>query len=239
MTRQQFKLWSHYQANSKRVSQALDFTLRAGKDAIRKRDDSLLFTLQRLSLLLLAAHTESRLNETIWFYAHVQDADRARIGEKSIEDSWLDLIDLGFANQRDIPMAKVPARLSYTDGARRTKLVQITKDHIAPLVSARNALAHGGWEVAMTPNGDGVDGARTATIKKYTLFRIINERNLINHFTWIIHDLVITKYAYDRDFDRKIADVDAARGRVTRGREQSWEKMLQDRHDRRPKRTVK
>jgi hypothetical protein len=122
---------------------------------------------------------------------------------------------------------------------RHPQAPAVVKDHIAPLILARNALTHGGWDVAMTPDGSTVDGTRTATIKKYTLFHITNERNLIDHFTWIIHDLVITRYAYDRDFDRKIADVDAARGRATKSREQSWEKMLQDRYDRRPKRLVK
>jgi hypothetical protein len=46
MTPTTIQALEHYQANSKRVSQALDIALRAGKDTIRRRDKNLQFTLQ-------------------------------------------------------------------------------------------------------------------------------------------------------------------------------------------------
>lgn len=234
MTRNPSNRWLRFQENRVLVDQAFNYAMRLGKDAIRQNDKVAIGTLQSLATLLLAAYTESRLNETIWYYSGLDDSERAMLTDLTIENKWYKVIDLGFARLRNLTARQVPNNLNFTDKARREELNKIVSEYISPLITARNSIAHGQWKYAFTDDGRVVNPDRTASISRYSIWRITLEKNLINHFTWIVHDLAVTGHTHERDFDKRIGDLHSAIYRLKKGDRKKWEEGLRARYRRRP-----
>ncbi|MEU4313930.1 hypothetical protein [Nocardia sp. NPDC024068] len=226
--------WLRYQENRDLVDQAFSYVTRIGKEAIRQNDKVAVGTLESLATLLLAAYVESRLNETIWYYSGFDDSQRQTLADLTIEERWYKVIDLGFARLRNLTVRQVPNNLNFTDKARREELVRVVSDYISPLITARNSIAHGQWKYAFNPDGSAINGERTAIISRYTIWRVTLEKNLLDHFTWIVHDLVVTGHTYERDFDKRIDDLHSAVNRLKKGDRNKWEEGLRARYRRRP-----
>ncbi|MFC8044516.1 hypothetical protein [Nocardia sp. NPDC057353] len=234
MRSESFKLWSKYRENRDLVDQSFVSVSRLGKDAIRQDDPIALEAIESLATFLLAAYVESRLNETIWYYSGMKEVPRAALMERTVEERWYRLIDIGFAKLRGVGLRQIPNGLTFTDRARRDELYLVVSEYLSPLITARNSIAHGQWKYAFASDGSTVNPGRTASLRRYSIWRLILEKNLINHFTWLVHDLVVTARTHERDFDKRIADLHSAIYRLRRGDRQQWEDMLRDRYHRRP-----
>lgn len=234
MSRESFDRWLRYQENRELVDQAFDYVTRLGKDAIRQDDGFALRALTRLATMLLATYAECRLNETIWYYSRVDEEQRRALPGLSIEDRWYKVIDLGFASLRGITVRQVPNSLTFTDKARRDELRKVASEYIVPLIEARNSIAHGQWRVAFNSNGSTVNQRRTAVVNRYSIWRVTLEKNVVDHFSWIVHDLLIARYAHERDFDKRIGNLHSAVHRIKKGNQRKWESGLRARYQRRP-----
>jgi hypothetical protein len=216
------------------IERAFTSVVQDGKKAIRTRNQGDKLSCTRLATLLLAALMESRLNEALWYYSGLKEDDRPPLLKMSVENRWKQLVAISFANRRNLRSADIPERLEFTDRARHDEIMRVVAEHVIPLVQVRNVLAHGQWVYVFTESRHSIDSTKMATLNSFTLWRVILEKNLLDHLNRIVHDVLATKFAHERDFDRHIKNLRAARGRIKKGNRTKWERTLMARHDRRP-----
>lgn len=236
MTLTHRQLWRIYNQNTRAVEAVLDQSCALAKDDIRKGGDTKQGQ-NRVAALLLAAFMEAKLNEILVYPNAIPETSRKELLKESIVDRWTKLIELGFEQRMDSRYSKSsPRTLTFEDKARRAELLRIVADYVDPLVQSRNRIAHGQWKVALTTEGDQVSQSRTDTIYQYTVWRVILQKNLLIHFTTLVHNLVVTRNAHDRDFDLHFRNLESAEGRMMYPRaERNWVTMIEKRHARRPK----
>jgi hypothetical protein len=155
--------------------------------------------------------------------------------ELSIENRWRQLTAISFAKRRNLRPEDIPDRLEFTDRARYDEILQVINERIVPLAQVRNALAHGQWANVFTENGRSIDSSKMATLKSYSLWRVILEKNLLDHLVLIMHDALITELAHERDFDTHVRNLRSTQGRIEKGGRVKWERTLMTRHGRRPR----
>ena len=207
---------------------------RSAKSSLRVGDQVGHVLGARLATILLAAYMESRVNEVIWYYSGVPEVEKVRLVRLSVENKWRQLVRLGFARKCSLSPSQVPDLLPFTDRARHEKILAIIDSRIVELAQARNALAHGQWNYAFRDDGHTIDPARMKVINQYSLWRVTLERNLLKHLVQVVHDLTVSTYAYERDFDKHIKNLESADGRITKGNRHKWERTLIMRYRRRP-----
>ncbi|WP_345611949.1 hypothetical protein [Pseudonocardia adelaidensis] len=234
MSYDSFQAWSRHSANSQAIDRAFSMVARAGKQAIRSGNKAEQEAYTRLATLALAAYMESSVNEIVWYYSGLREPDRYSLGALSVENRWRELVRLGFARRRGLSSSGVPEALQFTDRARYNKVVEVIDKRIVPLANARNALAHGQWEFAFKVSSVIVDAERMKTIRTYSLWRLTLERNLLKHLVRVVHDLVATVAAHERDFDVHVRNLNAANERIVKGSRSKWERTMMARHRRRP-----
>lgn len=159
------------------------------------------------------------------------DAQRARIlGKATVEDRWRCVLTEAFAQRNNLQPSSVPSQLGFTAKAHFSELDRLVTEHIAPLITLRNVLAHGQWSRALTSDGLKVSTERTKMLYTTRLWHLRLLRNLTRHLIMLVFDSVVTKTAFERDFDKHWADLNSAYIRLQRGNYQQWEAMLRSRY---------
>lgn len=219
--------------NTRALDDAFKITSRLCKDAIRRQSPHEVEALTRSCGFLLGAKLENRLYRLIYEESLFSSEHRSRImKELSIQDQWLRVIREAFAARRGIAPEKVPDHLGFSDRAKYDELVRLVNDELAPFITLRNVLAHGQWHRALDPDRAGVSTERMRLLKIHSLWRLTIKTNMLNHLVYLIHDLVVTKSAFDRDFDRHWRDLQDAWRRLTSDRTDAWNNQLIARYQR-------
>ena len=221
--------------NTRALDRAFDIVSRECKDAIRRQDVDAVDALTKTCGFLLGARMENRLLRLLFEDGAFDSAARARILDSTIEESWLAVIDEAFAARRGLRVSAVPGGLNFTDKARHAELVRIVKQELAPLITFRNVLAHGQWHRGLTSDRSSISSERTKTLNTIKLWHLMMKANLLEHLVKILHDLAVTRFAFERDFDKHWDDLNAASRRLALDRSQSWEEMLVRKYMGRPK----
>lgn len=179
---------------------------------------------------------ENRLLRLMYEDGAFDSAARERIlDQTSIEQSWLKLIDEAFAARRNLRSSAVPARLNFTDTARRNELVRIIREDLGPLITLRNTLAHGQWHRTLNSERTSISNERMQMLNTTRLWHLITKANLLEHLVKIIHDLSVTENAFERDFDKRWNDLSTASRRLQLDRYAAWETQLVRKYQNRPK----
>jgi len=221
--------------NTRALDRAFDVVARQCREAIGRQDHLAVDALTKTCGFLLGARMENRLFRLLFERDGFTDAQRSRIlTGRSIEDAWVATISEAFAARRDLRPAAVPDRLTFTDKARHNELVQLVREELAPIVTLRNILGHGQWHRALTSDRSAIDPLRMKLMKTTRLWHLTIKANLLEHLVWLLHDLVVTQFAFERDFDKRWTDLMAAKRRLELDRYAAWEATLIRRYDNRP-----
>jgi hypothetical protein len=217
--------------NTKRGTAAFVQTLRQAKFQVaRNRPSSEVAITERLAALLLAALYESRLH---WLLNHpdsrLSTSDISAIRQAGgISKKWNALLKTSLAlriNSREgtsYVQDQVPSVLGADERKKYSKINNITRKHLDPLIDIRNSLAHGEWSTALTKQADGVNSDRTVALNAISLYRVIITANLLEHL-WRAHfDAQVTRTAFERDFDKHAIGMFNAALRLERGDERRW-----------------
>lgn len=220
-----------HRKNLKTVELAFNFTALAAKDAIRRRDlrQQKLLTLN--SAFLLGAIMENRLMAAISEPRLEEKRELRILRASSVNDMWRRTLQEAFSQRYSVSPGSIPGRLSFTDSSRYSGMLSIVENWIDPVISIRNSLAHGQWEVAFK-SGDRTETSppRTGELKRVTLWSLMLRKNLLDHWELLVFDLAVTKYAFERDFDRKWKNMRAAEERLVKGDSKEWEDTLRKRY---------
>lgn len=217
--------------NTRALDRAFDITAKECREAIGRGDAGAVEALTKTCIFLFGARMENRLFRLLYEPTAFTDDQRSRILDgRSIEDAWVASIGEAFAARRQLRPSLVPERLNFTDRSRHDELVRLVRVELAPIITLRNVLGHGQWHRALTADRSRVDPDRMRLLRSTRLWHLTLKANLLEHLVWLLHDLALTYVAFERDFDKRWTDLQAARHRLDLDRYRQWEQMLVRRH---------
>ncbi|WP_329020346.1 hypothetical protein [Streptomyces sp. NBC_00690] len=212
---------------------AFDINSRACKQAIRRDNREEVEALTKTCALILGALMENRL---MWLASLNNGFPEARerriLSARNSKDMWRRLLDESFAERYSVPVSNVPNGLSFTARSYHAGMLSVLDDWLYPLISVRNTLAHGQWKVAFNEKRTNTSTDKTREVAKLTLWHLRLQRNLLDHFVALIYDLIVTRSAFERDFDHHWKNLESARARINRDASSDWEAFLRGRHER-------
>lgn len=221
--------------NTHALERAFETVARDCRHAIAREDSAEATALTNTCIFLFGARMENRLFRLLHEPGAFSDVQRKRIAATgSVENMWLATVSEAFAARRSLTPAQVPGRLTFTDAARYNELVRLINDELAPIIQLRNILGHGQWDYALTSDRSAFDQARTTLLRRTRLWHLRIKANLLDHLVGLLHDLAVTKTAFERDFDRHWANLTSARHRLDLDSHRAWESQLISNYQRRP-----
>jgi hypothetical protein len=69
------------------------------------------------------------------------------------------------------------------------------------IIEVRNKLAHGQWIYPLNSGNNDIAQKQMNTLKSENLLSLQYKKQLITHLADIIHDLIVSKPAFERDFN--------------------------------------
>jgi hypothetical protein len=220
--------------NERALAEAFDVARQSCKNALRAGKSREEKILTKNCALLLGAKLENTLFKVIYDPAGFTLEQRHRIDSApTIADKWLRVVKEAFASRHNIPINQVPRRLPFTAQARYIEIERLVKEQFIPLVELRNSLAHGQWHRTLNSSGTKVDPRRMAQLARLSVWRLAIQDNILHHLSLLIYDLVVTRTAFERDFDKRWNDLHSAIIRLESSSGEEWAQKLRDRHERR------
>ncbi len=227
-------LYKIHLENERALSEAFGVARQVCKSAIRTGKARQEAVLTKNCALLLGAKLESTLLRIIHDPTGFSSDQRQRIVSAStVADKWLRVVREAFASRHDIPVGRVPRDLPFTAQARYGEIERLVKEQFVPLIELRNSLAHGQWHRTLNSSGTKVDPRRMAQLAKQSVWRLAIQDNILRHVSLLIHDLVVTRTAFERDFDERWNNLNSALRRLESSSGERWEQHLRERHERR------
>jgi hypothetical protein len=173
------------------------------RSAISKGEEKSVSALTRLYCLLLAAWAETRRCKLLYEPNAFDERQRREILAKNQLDGWLFAVEVGFRQHYRIPRAALSAEtLPHSAYSRLMTInVMLTTD-LRPIVTLRNKLAHGQWKYPLNNDGNDVAQEQMDALRNENLLSLQFKKSLISTLSDIIHDLAVSRPAFERDFDQ-------------------------------------
>jgi len=198
------KLYEFHVANLHAIEIALDKVALTLREAIAKNDFKMIASFMRLFALLLASWAECRLNKLLFEPKGFTESERSGITAKGIQiERWLAAIDTAFRKHYNIPNAVLSfATLPHSAWSRYESVVQLVNIDLRPIIELRNKLAHGQWAFPLNDDGNDVAQAQMDALRVENLLSLQFKKSLISSLSGIVNDLVVSRPAFERDFDQ-------------------------------------
>ena len=87
----------------------------------------------------------------------------------------------------------------------------------------RNTLAHGQWSWPLNSEGTDISGCMIAAIKKENALSVRFKLSLLEALAILIHDLVSSPVAFERDFDEHFEQIVSTRRNLRTRHYNEWE----------------
>ncbi len=185
--------------------------------------------------LLLGVESEARLSKLLYEPGGFRDHERQRIRAKSTQlERWQSAILIAF--RKLIPgAASSPSLIKSfpTPLIIATSTLQSDQEHdLAPIINVRNKLAHGQWAYPLNNEGDDVASELYLALKNETLLTLDLRRHLVTKMNAAVQDLVVSRPAFERDFDSHYTALAHASTRLRSVDYQRWRDLLHQKSER-------
>ncbi|RWQ33949.1 MAG: hypothetical protein EOS20_23625 [Mesorhizobium sp.] len=197
-------LYKAHVLNLKAVQAGIAHTERELRAALARQDAPSANTLIKILLLLTGAWAECRLKKLLYEPSGFDNIARREIFDKRSQiESWQASLELGYRKRYNVPKAKLSERtLKPTALMRYRALADVISGELAPVIEMRNTLAHGQWSRPLNSEGTDISGSMISAIKKENALSVRFKLLLLESLAMIIHDLVASPNAFERDYDR-------------------------------------
>lgn len=197
-------IFSYHVDNLRRVETALTQVARKVKLAIKQEDQTALKTFKPLYILLCGVWSETRFKKLI-YESSVDDQFRQEVNsERTQLEKWYTLVKKSFKKHYNIPSRNEITKqsLPFSAFTKYEEINEILEDRLKPIIELRNNLAHGEWEYPLNSVGDDVVGEKYRLINRDNYLNFHFRYKILTHLCDIIHDLVVSKPTFERDFDK-------------------------------------
>jgi len=197
------KLYRFHVANLQEIDRAMDKVARSLRMAISQSDEFSVSAFMRLYALLLGAWAECRLRKLIYEPQAFNDSERDLIATESTQlNQWQKAVEIAFRRQYKISKANLSAsNLSHSAFSRYKALSDMLAGDLGGIIELRNKLAHGQWVYPLNSTGDDVAQEQMDALRVENILALQFKKTLLESLSSAIHDLVVSKPAFERDFD--------------------------------------
>lgn len=197
------KLYQFHIANLKEIDHAMKSVAISLRNAISKDDSKTSSSYMRLYSLLLGAWAEVRLKKLIYEPNGFSESERKTILKQDTQlKQWQHALEVGFRKQYRIPKARLSENsLSHSAFSRYTTLSTMLANDLASVIQLRNKLAHGQWIYPLNNKGDDIAQKQMNALRDENLLSLQFKKSLLTSLAAIIHDLVVSRPTFERDFD--------------------------------------
>lgn len=233
------ELYDAHCRNVARVQKALDAIGRGLRHAISSSDASAEIALTRVYTVVLSTWAEVRL----WKLLFEEDAFTWR---ERAEIAGTDVLGQKRSHQKRPPHAP-PAQRSQTDKwrlivlfafrkhyggderasegghandrpvERRDQLLSLFDQHLAEIVTGRNKLAHGQWEVLLNGACSNLLKQTNCQVLAENVLSLQYKRRMLHHMAELVHALVVSKPSFEEDFFPHYFAVEDCCRRISKG----------------------
>ena len=174
------------------------------REAISIGDDKTVFSFLRLYALLLGAWAESRLRKLLYEPNGFSDADRICIQSSQTQvEMWKACVEKAFRMRYQVPSAPLSQdTLDHSVYSKLATLNEMIQDDLRPIIELRNRLAHGQWHYLLNSEGNDISQENMDALRTENLLSLQFKKSLLSHLSDAIHDLVVSRPTFERDFDK-------------------------------------
>jgi hypothetical protein len=227
------KLYQFHTHNLQAIDQGLKTTLEAARDAIAQSRDRILPTYVRLYAFLMGAWTECRLLKLLFEPNAFSGPDRSRVLQRNALERWTEVVETAFRRHYSIPTATLgPPALPATAHTRMTLLRVVLEKDLRSVITLRNKLAHGQWVYPLNEALDDIAQEQMDALRTETILSLKQKAALVNYVCDAIHDLVVSRPTFDRDFDDHFRCIEQVRINIARKSYAGWADQIRLRYQR-------
>lgn len=198
------ELYSFHNMNLHAVDSGVTHIGRQLRRAIAAGEDETVFVLLRIYMLLIGAWAECRLSKLLYESNGFTEDERAKILLNSSKiDQWFMAVEIGFRKQYKLPKSVLcPPALPETAFYRLTSIRNMIDTDLRSIIEVRNKLAHGQWKRTLTNDGMGIANDQMKILGTENALSAQFRISMLGYLCDIIHDLVSSRNAFERDFDK-------------------------------------
>ena len=229
------KLYKAHVANLRELDKAIAVVRRQARASIARKDPEHSLNSQvRLLAFLTGAWAETRLNKLLHEEFGFSDNQRNLILEEDSQiERWKKAVDVAFRKNIGKPKAKLGrSTLGVAGSARRDVIHEIIETDLRIIIEIRNKLAHGQWHYPLSNDGSKIENKKFILINKENLMSLQFKQDMIKHLSSLIHDLVVSPIAFERDFERHYVKLENAKRSLTNESYSRYEAALQKSRER-------
>ena len=221
------KLYKYHVKNLRSVDDGLNHVFRLARGAVARDDQKVIDTHIRLLSFLFGVWSEVRLLKMLYEPNGFSQVERNRILKANAMERWLLAVELAFSKHYNIPRANLcPPQLSPTAHLRLKTLKETLENKLCEIITMRNKLAHGQWIYPLNRAMDGVAQDQRDALRKENLFSLTQKKSLIEILCQIIHDLIVSKPTFDRDWHKHFGQFEQTRTNIERKSYKKWENQI-------------
>jgi hypothetical protein len=228
------KLYQFHVANLQEIDRAMERVARSLRAAISQNDEITVSSFMRLYALLLGAWAECRLRKLSYEPQGFDDAERGVIRAESTQlKQWQKAVEIAFRRQYKIPKATLTdAVLPHSAYSRYETLSDMLANDLSSIIELRNKLAHGQWVYPLNNDGDDVAQEQKDALRVENLLSLQFKKTLLESLSATIHDLVVSKPAFERDFDNHFRIIVETRRNLQKRDYKTWAEGLRQKYQR-------
>jgi hypothetical protein len=223
------KIYRYHVENLRKIELTINHISRLARNTIASRDpENSLLSLLRLYSFLIGAWAETRLKKLLNEERGFCDSDRNEILTVATQmDQWKLTIEKAFRNHYGVKKAELNnVSLGETAAARFNVLNKIINEDLRILIEIRNKLAHGQWIYPFNSEGTAIEQDKYRLINQENLQSLQFKYALVKHLADTVHDLVVSKATFERDFDAHFKQLNQVKINLERKKYSDYEDML-------------
>lgn len=227
------KLYKYHSKNLRAVGAGLEDVLASARSAIARGHPKSVATHLRLYAFLLGAWSEARLLKLLYEpQAFNVDERKSVLGEQALL-RWHAVLEAAYRRHYGIPNAALrPPALPATASGRLQTLQAVLDEDLSSIITLRNKLAHGQWAYPLNDALDDVAEPQMKRLRQENLLTLKFKASMIDSLCACIHDIVVSKPTFERDFDNHLRHIAQLRMDLVQRKYAAWERKLVDKYKR-------
>lgn len=228
------KLYQFHVANLQEIDRAMDKVARSLRTFVSQNDEISVSAFIRLYALMLGAWAECRLRKLVYEPHGFNSDERELILAESTQlRQWQKAVELAFRRQYNIPKASLSASvLPHSAYARFDTLSRMLEKDLGSTIELRNKLAHGQWVYPLNSNCDDVAQEQMNALRVESLLSLQFKKTLLESLSSAIHDLVVSKPTFERDFDHHLQVIKETQRNLKNRDPEKWAESMRNKYDR-------
>lgn len=144
---------------------------------------------------------------------------RIVIKNKSLIDRWKVSLNFAMKKAYSVKLDKKnisiqETKLNKTAIIRYKEIIKILDNDINPAITLRNKVAHGQFLHAFNNDLESFSQDNTTQLRLENIVTLQLKRQLFTNIAKLIHDLVVSKPTYERDFDKHFEKIESIRSNI-------------------------